>query len=128
MSKGVLAIFGQTTLTASESIKSFTNTYKVPFISLAHPVSRIETKEKRPGHSEYINPHLDHNGFSTLGADQNQKENQYSGQTKSKFNSDESLDNYQINMHPDMGPLLISLIKYNRWKFVYYIYNHDEGF
>ena len=35
--------------------------------------------------------------------------------------------NFQIHMHPDMVPMLISLIKYNRWQIIYYVYNHDEA-
>ena len=35
--------------------------------------------------------------------------------------------NFQITIHPDMVPVLVSLIKYSRWKTIYYIYNHDEA-
>ncbi len=35
--------------------------------------------------------------------------------------------NYDLHMHPDMVPLLISLLKYYRWSFIYYVYNNDEG-
>jgi hypothetical protein len=36
--------------------------------------------------------------------------------------------NFQITIHPDMVPVLVSLIKYSRWKSIYYIYNHEEGY
>jgi hypothetical protein len=39
----------------------------------------------------------------------------------------ENKSNFQLTIHPDMVPVLVSLIKYSRWKSIYYIYNHDEG-
>ena len=34
---------------------------------------------------------------------------------------------FVVNLHPAITPTLISLIKYNRWKTIYYLYNHEEG-
>lgn len=34
---------------------------------------------------------------------------------------------FQLYMEPDLSPLLISIIKYNNWKRLYYIYNHEKG-
>lgn len=31
-------------------------------------------------------------------------------------------------MQPDLIPLLVSLVKNNQWKNIYYIYNHQDGF
>ncbi len=47
----------------------------------------------------------------------------------SEANNDASevKSNFQLTIHPDMVPVLVSLIKYSRWKSIYYIYNHDEG-
>lgn len=113
MSKGVLAIFGQTTLASSESIRSFSNLYKIPFISLSHPVYTKNDIENQKISADFNDPVI--SDSSSIS-----KENSTQNESKKS-------ENFQINMHPDMVPLLVSLVKYNRWKSVYYIYNHAEG-
>ena len=38
-----------------------------------------------------------------------------------------SNENFLLNMHPNLAPILISLVKYNRWEVLYYFYDSDEA-
>ncbi|CAF0748574.1 unnamed protein product [Brachionus calyciflorus] len=120
MSKGILAIFGQTSHSLTEAIKSYTNRYKIPFISITHPRHKLDDKIQNS---------------NQFNLDLVQNENKLSSSENSDLNNSIKNDqeiinntqNFQIKMHPDMVPLLVSLIKYHQWKSIYYLYNNEEA-
>ena len=104
MKRGVVALLVHASSTAAYTVRTYANLYKLPFISLSHPIYKFENENKQ-----------DDNEDDVLTDDES---------TEKASNSD---DQYVINMHPDMVPLLVALMKYNRWKSVYYVYNHEDG-
>lgn len=130
MEKGVLAIFAQTSSASSVSLKSFTNSYEMPFFSMSHPYHEVE---KMPD----LLSTDDDSSVSTVtkslpennDSEDDQDDDSTSPEpTKAPIDDkQQELNNFQLNMYPDMVPLLVSLIKYNRWKTIYYVYNYDEG-
>lgn len=112
MSKGVLAIFGQTSFSSAKTIESYANQYNLPFININHPknIFNPENEEK--------NTNINYNHFKPT-ASENLKSN--------SIKNDKINQVYQMFMHPNLVPLLISLTKYHRWKNVYYLYNNHEG-
>ena len=128
LEKGVLAIFGYTTALSAHALKTYVNLYKVPFISLSPPVSKyikktevkdaivddeigFEFSNEVQMHSQIVKRSVHFESNSDIF-------------DRSNRGTDEA---YQLNMFPDMIPLLVSLIKYNRWKTMYYFYNYEEG-
>jgi hypothetical protein len=150
MSRGVLSIFGATTTTSAATLKSLVNSHKMPFFTWSHPYKyKLNEIDERDVHDN--EPDVDHD---TLGSSksssaaannhhhqyhhssQNSNEiyfNELGGELKTlkdlrRYNEMRSQPkNFQIHMHPDMVPMLTSLIKYNRWQTIYYVYNHEEG-
>jgi hypothetical protein len=134
MSKGPLAIFGHWTSASKNSIETYTNLYNVPFLSWSPTIYKHETNEENLEKEAFVQQasvenhdgefSSEHNYMNSLQANLNQIHN-----TNGDHLANEIADtpSFQVNFHPDLVPLLISLIKYNRWKTIYYIYNHEEG-
>lgn len=130
MERGVLAVFGYTSASSAYTIKTYTNLYKLPFISLSHPIYKY--RETLPNRFNNFDLRSADEANNEIGSvynpefeDTDEKpplDTGYLFEDKNNLSPD-----YQINMFPDMVPLLVSLIKYNRWKSVYYVYNHEEG-
>ena len=141
MGKGVLAIFGFTGAESAHTLKTYANLYKFPFISLSPPTNNRyeQLRKKNSVISEHENEYqLDERRREVESVIENETENnrdtlnvndisdqRNSNNLESSINSE--VEDYQINMFPDMIPLLVSLLKYNRWKSVYYFYNYQEG-
>lgn len=127
MSKGVLAVFAQTNTAASDALKSFTNSYQMPFITVTHPIHEYaySDENQRERASENHSPSFPINtaeeSISKI-SQQAKAEEDYQKTVEKKMS-----ENFQFNMHPDLVPMLVSMIKYTRWKNIYYVYNHDEG-
>jgi hypothetical protein len=136
MSRGVLAIFGYTSASAAEAIKSYADFYQVPYISLASAVYKTSLVNEDSDDSDFNNIMSENsydssNNTAFIEDDQTVIESnenlEYEMTTTQSINKNVHLKNFQINMHPDIIPLLVSLIKYNRWKTIFYLYNNDEG-
>lgn len=109
MSKGVLVIFGQTSFSSGQTIKSYADRYNIPFININHPKHILDKENREQENNIKFKP---------------------VEQDNLKFDKkihDDIKQIYQFFMHPDLVPLLISLTKYHRWKSVYYLYNNQEG-
>jgi hypothetical protein len=152
MSKGVLAIFAQSSPVSLNSIESFANLYKVPFITTLHPAYKPDQVQdmyhEKKNHyydQEQVDESDDEDQYSNQ-KDQNagfenqenynfmEKQNINSNTMTMNSNNENSFShtknenqNFHLTMHPDMVPLLVSFIKYSQWKTIYYIYNHDEA-
>jgi len=136
MSRGVLAIFGYTSASAAEAIKSYADFYQVPYISLSSAVYKQSLQNENSDDSDFDSLIADNSydsSNSTSFSEDEQKfvesnenwDDEFS--TTQNMNKIVQLKNFQINMHPDIVPLLVSLIKYNSWKTIFYLYNNDEG-
>ena len=128
MSRGVLVIIGFTSSQTANTIKTYTNFHHIPFISLSPPVIDYKPPNVDEKPDDYHDFNID---LQDIEAGSNQDEIITSTpvikEEKTQQNDKDNENNYQINAQPDMVPLLISLVKYNRWKRVYYVYNHPEG-
>ena len=129
-----MAIFGYTTALSVHTLKTYANLYKVPFISLSPPdgqyIKKTEKIEDTLADENDEEPQQTQSQIQKRSVDsQLNYENNYENlELNSDINVDEEpIEEYQLNMFPDMIPLLVSLIKYNRWKTMYYVYNYDEG-
>ena len=139
MSKGVLAIFGFTSSSVADTIKTYTSMHNIPFISLSHPVLKYRSHATEllqnddsdmndgggSGNSQPSSSSASSSSYGGGGGG-NSESNEIGEMMVSNEPIQENV-NFQLSMHPDMVPLLISLIKYNRWKRIFYVYNHDEG-
>jgi hypothetical protein len=116
MERGALAIFGEADLSTSNSLRSFVNYYNVPFFTWSYPTL-----------NDFNADHIEKKSELETEANENY-ENRFKKLeiNKARKNSDDAL-NFLLNMHPSFTPVLVSLIKYNRWQTVYYVYDHDEG-
>jgi hypothetical protein len=132
MSRGVLVIIGFTSSQTANTINAYTNFHKIPFISLSPPVIDYQPPKIADNVDEIKDFNIDLQDVE-LGLNQDElmtstpiiKEELTQQSDK---DTEKSLENsYHINAQPDMVPLLISLVKYNRWNRVYYVYNHPEG-
>jgi len=126
MNKGVLAALGFTNGLSAYTLETYYNLYEVPFFSLSPPnkkYNKIITR-KTASTSEYEN--LQFNQKKSFKRREDEFYEEYE-EDLNEIVSNEDPKEYQINMYPDITPLLISLLKYNRWKTVYYIYNYNEG-
>lgn len=121
MSRGVLAIFSNINTASHETLKTFTGFYEMPFITMTHPVHKYDYRPLSQTSIDYSN-------FDDVNrpVPEVQSDEQVSSASVSSKKSNAS-ETFLLNMHPDMVPLLVSMIKYNRWKNVYYIYDHEEG-
>lgn len=120
MERGVVALFGETTMLASDSLKQFVNAYNIPFFTWSYP--NLKTNDFVDFKTE---PDL--NEQATVSDQINDESD--TTPNKPVINSDaiSDEDNYLFNMHPSLTPLLISLMKYHKWSSVYYIYDSDEA-
>ena len=140
MNKGVLAIFGYTSDSSAYTLKTYANLYKYPFITMSSPSNKIYEQLERKtlvndeNNDGYLNQEITNetqsinNDEETVSEIKSEKDD--IGHYKTlNINEEEILeaDEYQINMAPDMIPLLVSLLKYNRWKSVFYLYNYQGG-
>ena len=142
MEKGVLGIFGFTGAASAHTLKTYANLYKYPFISISPPTNNRyeQIRKKKSVFNEFENEFQEDerqlNSRDVENAVEN--ENNYdpsnskemAAQKNSNFfesTNNSEVEDYQVNMFPDMIPLLVSLLKYNRWKSVYYFYNYQEG-
>ena len=112
MERGVLALFGETSMLSLDSLKSFVNTYNIPFFTWTYPnlnyVDFFDTK---------IDSETTVDSTDELADSISSKPNE----------PPKEESNYLLNMHPSLTPLIISLLKYHRWETIYYIYDNDEG-
>lgn len=122
MERGVLALFGETSMLTSDSIKTFVNSYNIPFFTWSYPNLK---------YSDFFDLNKIENDQSVIGLDSSTDLQDASSAKPSQSNkSNETAKDdypYLLNMHPSFTPLLISLLKYHRWETVYYIYDNDEG-
>ena len=121
MERGVLAIFGGISEASSRSLQSFVNFYNIPFFAWNSPTYKTTETYLDENDNEY-----------DLNGKFEQQMEELVASPKANQDSIENVEpkeenNYFINMHPEIAPVLISLIKYNRHKTIYYMYNHDFG-
>jgi len=116
MSRGVLALFGETNMFTAESIKSFVNHYNIPFFTWTYPNSDlILSKEEKEENLAIENE----NANNEDGEDEENK--------KKLIETKMPEASYLFNMYPSLTGLLISLLKYYKWENIYYIYDNDEA-
>lgn len=122
MERGVLAIFGGISEKSVKAVQSFVNYHQIPFITWNNPsYEDLERENDYDVYSYNVEYNKDPIIFRNDEFDyQEQTGNAIKQQT---FNN----TNYLINMHPDISAVLVSLIKYNRHKTIYYLYNHEAG-
>lgn len=68
---------------------------------------------------------------SSLGQSQDtnaEKSTQTSTSSYARNKNEHKAESFILNMHPDLVPLLVSMIKYSRWKNIYYVYDNEEAF
>jgi len=112
MSRGVLAIFGETNMFTAESIKSFVNHYNIPFFTWTYPTSDLIPNDSKEE--------------AFLLDEENDYDDDEETQ-KIKMKNKTPQTSYLFNMYPSLTGLLISLLKYHKWKNIYYIYDNDEA-
>jgi alpha-glucosidase (family GH31 glycosyl hydrolase) len=139
MENGVLVIFGFTGVSSAHTLKTYANLYKFPFISISPPTNNHyeQTKKKNSNFNEYEADERQEDEALRDTENATEKENNYDASNKNIVDNKNSnniegsnnveVEDYQVNLFPDMIPLLVSLLKYNRWKSVYYFYNNHEG-
>ncbi len=128
MEKGVLGIFGYTAASSAYTLKTFANLYRVPFISLSPPISKYHNKMERKFEDSYEEIESSNEPQSEIESSKRDADSKLIEASELTTNTESSnIEEYQLNMYPDMIPLLVSLIKYNRWKTMYYFYNYEEG-
>ena len=127
MDRGVLAIFGGISQASAKSIKSFVDYHNVPFITWSNPSYKNteDILDDNQNQAEYLN-----NQF--ILSDNKQNSIEENDATKSKPNTKKQPIKHQtksflFNMHPDISPVLISIIKYNQHKTIYYLYDEITG-
>jgi hypothetical protein len=130
MSKGPLAIFGHWTTGSKNSIETYSNFYNVPFLSWSPSIYKHESNEENLEKEAFVEQANVDNPDGDFSNENNYMKSSQANlhHVQDHFVSDSvEKPSFQVNFHPDLVPLLISLIKYNRWKTIYYIYNHEEG-
>ena len=143
MSRGVLAIFGSTSFSSMDMVKSMTNKYSIPYITWSHfmgsphDIMRTKVFEQR----SLIGSRVAATRPSVTMAKRNNKNAEYdeteyeaveeedAPNAKVEYiKSDEEANEFtQLYLRPNLAPVLIELIKFYKWPAVYYIYNHDHG-
>ena len=126
MNKGVLATLGFTNGLSAYTLETYSNLYEVPFFTLSQPNKKYNKIVRKISHPVNGEENLQFKQKKSLRKRQDEFNEEYEEDTSDTVNSEDP-NEYQISMYPDITPLLISLLKYNRWKTVYYIYNHPEG-
>jgi hypothetical protein len=127
MSRGVLAVFGQATKQSIHTLKSFTNTYHLPFIIWSNPVKFDDISETLRENEENNVYENDITNFLTEFNNESEIADGEGTNMIDDSSHQDVLQNFQLFLNPDLGQTLISLIKQNRWDKIYYIYNYDEG-
>lgn len=117
MERGVLALFGETSMFTTDSIKSFVNHYNIPFYTWSYP--NLNTETTTPNDEYLTDVNSDDQSFES--------ESQTTNTKQINKNKRISQSSYLFNMHPTLTPLLVSLLKYYRWPNIYYIYDNDEA-
>jgi len=129
MERGVLAIFGGVSQASAKTIKSFVNYYNIPFITWNNPSYKASEHYLDDNDNEYEanNPTQDEEKDS----DEYNESEYYVVEPPETTNKPvvkapekENKINYLLNMHPELSSVLVSIIKYNRHKTVYYLYDH----
>lgn len=124
MERGVLAIFGGINQDSAKSIKSFVNYYNIPFITWNNPSYKTSDKYLDDNDNEFEMSEIKSLSESEDYDDINYNIEREAKIKQAKLQEKEGLRNYLINMHPEMSSLLVSIIKYNRHKTIYYLYDH----
>jgi len=127
MERGVLAIFGGVSQQSAKTIKSFVNHYNIPFITWNNPSYKTSENYLDDNDNEYEanNPTKDDDSDN-----QNEESEYYAEPSETTTSSvlktaeSEKKVNYLLNIHPELSSVLVSIIKYNRHKTVYYFYDH----
>jgi Receptor family ligand binding region len=120
MSRGVLGVFGQVSRESFDSMKSFSNTHHLPFITWSNLIESSDSPEVFYDKEAYLES-LKQTEVTESGVGEEDINKRNMNPTS------DSPANFQLFLQPDLGPTLIYLIKQNRWKTVYYIYNTDIG-
>lgn len=151
MNHGALAVFSNIETSSYETLKSFASFHEIPFITMTHPIHEYNYMSSS---SPYDSNHEEDDRSSRGGSssmdsslsnfdafDDVFDEKRASWQQRTKTEDDSMIidskdklsssslprESFLLNMHPDLVPLIVSMIKYNRWKNIYYIYDHEEG-
>ncbi len=139
MERGTLAIFGGISSASSKSIKSFVNFYNIPFITWNEPSYKLydnyleeNDNNKYTDESSTTKSSVQSEYEQNLESIDNVLTKNKDTQINSKANNDNDSNfkmnsNFLINMHPEISPVLISFVKYNRHRIIYYLYNHESG-
>ena len=127
MERGVLAIFGGISDKSAKAVQSFVNFHQIPFITWNNPSYRNNNLKDNEMDSDYemdnFNEDDDNKDPIVFRKDQDFTQNVVDNKQADSLNE----TNYLINMHPDISSVLVSLIKYNRYKTIYYLYNHEAA-
>lgn len=153
MSRGVLAIFSNIETSSYETLRAFTSHHEIPFVTMTHPIHEYTYASDNDNDNEsdrsVIDPTLpsfgpessDDGSFiqhSSVWQDDERKDARHdsngartmggaTSQIGSSHANHANKESFLLNMHPDMVPLLVSMIKYNRWRNIYYVYDYDEA-
>ncbi len=139
MSRGVLAIFGSTSYSSMETVKSITNKYNIPFFSWSHlyrlrkgPDSMHQTIATKSLIFKRESTNFVPNNKKNVEYDEAEYESEYEENPNAQIeylnsNSEMTDQHSQLYLRPDLAPVLIELIKHYKISSVYYIYNHDNG-
>lgn len=126
MSRGVLAIFGPVIPESYNTLKTFSNSFHIPYITWDSPIYEDEeplqtendvddsTEDEIRTKDEFVKKKID--------VDNDDDNSEYD-----ELLTGSDISNFQLFLYPDISPMLIELIKQNRWKTLYYIYNHERG-
>jgi hypothetical protein len=136
MNRGILGLFGHIDSDSDNALRAITNLYQMPFITWAPPIykyTKSEINHSKLNKKQQDQQNRDEEWFSDDVADYHSPHvspNKYSSQYNyDHIGTETDNDNqyYQINMYPDLVPVIVSLIKYNRWDRVYFFYNHNDA-
>jgi hypothetical protein len=131
MERGVLAIFGGIPEESVESIKSFVNFHHVPFIAWNNPPYESEGADVSDEEDTEIREFdTDEESEETELARKRAKATTLAAKTNIPNSSQETVaqaHSYFLNMYPEISSVLISIIKYDRHKTVYYLYDDVSG-
>lgn len=118
MERGVLAIFGGIPADSVEAIKSFVNFHNVPFIAWNSP-----PYQSNDDMDDIEDDEMDARVFDNDEIELTNKIVKNTITAAPTTPEKITQPSFYLNMYPDITSVLISIIKYDRHKTVYYLYN-----
>jgi len=115
LARGVFAVFGSHTVATINTLRSFSATFRLPFLSTGLPVTFPQSRHHRRHHRGYRRSPsrmADHEDVMLDDEDD--------------FDDDDVVG-YDVYMRPLYARAVVDLLKHYRCRQVWYLYNSNEG-